>query len=311
MTALLTDGIIGHAHVLRLLEKWLEKPGFAYLFNGPSHLGKNLVAERFVRALAGTDTEKNLRLHPDIVVFEAEEGKKEVSVKQVREARSRLYARPQFAPRMVAYLPCADRLNDEGFNALLKVMEEPPADAVFVGVAENLSRIPATILSRMVRVPFRLVPHDEIVIGLKSRGLTQDSAQTKADTARGRPGFALLDEDPFAPFRAAAEKYAIGPKVGNRLAAIERMHKACESCEDANAAWRDALESCMQAVRGLWLTDSRTAYVLGQGIADATSALGGPLGPRPMLEAGALRVGMDRLPTPNIYPKIFPLSLKV
>jgi len=311
MQSMQTRDIVGHGYILNLLDKWLKEPNFAYLFHGPAHVGKSLIAERFVRALTGIETDRDLHLHPDIVLFEPEEGKKEVSVKQVREARSRLYARPQFAPRMVAFLPHLDRLNDEGFNALLKVMEEPPAAAAFVGVAENTSRIPATILSRMVPVPFKLVPQTEIIAALIERGLSSEAATVRAGIARGRPALALSEDDPLAAFRQCARKYVAGSRVGNRLAAADEISKLCESTEDSAASWNDALEACTDAVRDSMSEDCVKALILGQGIADAFGCIGGAVSPRLMLDAGALNVERNFVPMPNIYQKTFALSLTI
>jgi len=309
MQSMQTRGIVGHGYILNLLDKWLKEPNFAYLFYGPAHVGKALIAERFVRAMAGVDEDRDLHLHPDIVLFESEEGKKEVSVKQVRELRARLYSRPQFAPRMVAFLPHLDRLNDEGFNALLKVMEEPPAAAAFVGVAENTSRIPATILSRMVPVPFKLVPQAEIVQALVKDGISREVALVRARASRGRPALALTDSDQLEVYRKSAQKYALGPKVGNRLAAADELSKLCESTDDVAASWNDALEACTDAVRGLLAKDGLAALTLGQGIADAFGCIGGAASPRIMLDAGALNIERNIIPRPNFYPKTFALSL--
>src|SRR6185369_10150232 len=98
--------------------------------------GKRTIAEQFVRALLGRPIDDPYwKAQADLVLLEPEEGKTQISVEQVRDARTRLSMRPMSAPRVVAYIPHADRLNESGTNALLKVLEEPPAGAVFVLVA--------------------------------------------------------------------------------------------------------------------------------------------------------------------------------
>ena len=309
MSSALGQGLVGHGNAVRLLERWAEAPGFSYIFSGPAHVGKKNVAERFVRLLSQCPEGRELIAHPDVVMFEVQEGKKEIAVKNVRENRSRLYQSPQFAPRMVAYIPRMDRMNEEGFNALLKVMEEPPANAVFVSVSENAARIPATIMSRSVHVQLGLVPQNEIVQGLMGRGVPEALALERASRARGRPGLALEETDSLAVYRGPAKNFVLGPSIGHRMRAIDGLRQVCESDQDASSAWRDALQACAEAVREKLVANPRESLVLGQGIADAWEAIGGSVGPRLMLEAAAVQAARGKILMPTIFPKLFPLSL--
>jgi hypothetical protein len=314
------DDVIGHGQVVDLLKLWVKTPAFSYLFYGPPHVGKSMLAEKFVRALVeGSSADSSpsfgmtydLNLHPDVVMFAPEEGKKDISVEQVRKNRLRLYERPQLAKQVVAFLPKLDRLNETGFNALLKVMEEPPADAVFVAVAENLTRIPSTILSRTVCVPLGLVSQKEIQKGLEARGLTPKEAEERALSSRGRPGLALQSEDGLEAYASSARQYVAGPTVGHRLAATEKLRQICESQEDVAAAWSAALESCMLALRQELVAQTRLSLILAQGVADAKASINSAVQPRFMLDAASLQVSRDFLPMPTLYPKYFPLSLTI
>src|SRR3989344_1928610 len=188
--------VIGHAAIVRLLESWLADPVAAYLLGGPEHLGKRTIAERFVKLLLGrTIDDPNWRAHPGLVLLAPEEGKTLVSVEQGRAARERLSMRPMVAKRLVAYIPFADRLNESGTNALLKVLEEPPAGAVFILVAEDVSRLPGTLKSRCVTLPFANVPKIEIVAALSSRGLKKEEAESLSANAHGKPGLALQPQE--------------------------------------------------------------------------------------------------------------------
>jgi hypothetical protein len=272
-------------------------------------LGKAFIAEKFVRALINETSDRPLELHPDVVQFLPEEGKKDISVEQVRKNRLRLYERPQFASRIVAFLPKLDRLNSAGYNALLKVMEEPPVDAVFVSVAENLSQIPDTILSRTVRVPMRLVSQTTIQAGLQARGMPADEAQERAAASRGRPGLALCPEDEGAAFVRILEQYVKGPEVGHRLAAADGLRQACESESDPAATWLRALQSGTEILRKVFASEPRRSMILAQGLVDAMAAVNSAVSPHLMLQAAALQASRDRLNLPNIYPRYFPLSL--
>jgi hypothetical protein len=303
------DDVIGHGQVVKLLDLWVENPAFSYLFYGPAHVGKTTVAEKFVRGLVGGTELADFNLHPDIVVFAPEEGKKDISVEQVRKNRLRLYSRPQIAKRTVAFLPKLDRLNETGFNALLKVMEEPPADAIFISVAENLARIPSTILSRTVCVPFGLVPQKEIKNALESRGLKPEEAEERSNICRGRPGLAIEPDEGSGAYLEAARQYVKGSTVGHRLAASEKLRQFCDSSEDAASAWMSVLEACMQVLRLELSSKTHEALILAQGIADARSCINGAIQPRFMLDAAAMQAARGRLPMPSFYPRYFPLIL--
>ncbi len=305
------DDVIGHGQVVDLLKLWVKTPAFSYLFYGPPHVGKSTLAEKFVRALVDGGSAGDLNLHPDVVVFAPEEGKKDISVEQVRKNRLRLYERPQLAKQVVAFLPKLDRLNETGFNALLKVMEEPPADAVFIAVAENLTRIPSTILSRTVCVPLGLVSQKEIQKGLEAKGLAPKEAEERALVSRGRPGLAIQSDESLEVYASAARQFVAGPTVGHRLAATEKLRQVCESQEDVAAAWSSALESCMLALRQELVAQTRPALILAQGVADAKASINSAVQPRLMLDAASLQVSRDFLPMPTLYPKYFPLSLTI
>ena len=79
-----------------------------------------------------------------------------IRVEQVRDLGQLLALRPHLGRRRVVLIQPADRLHPSAANALLKTLEEPPADTHFILVTAAPRRLPATILSRCVRLPFRL-----------------------------------------------------------------------------------------------------------------------------------------------------------
>ncbi|MBD3281976.1 AAA family ATPase [Candidatus Uhrbacteria bacterium] len=301
--------VIGHGDVKKMMERWVKAPGFAYLFSGPAHVGKALLAERLVRGFADHDLGRPLDTHPDIIISLPEEGKKEIGVKSLREARNRLYQSAQAADRVVMFIPKLDWLNQAGFNTLLKVMEEPPAGAVFVTVAEQLSAIPATILSRVVHVPLGIVPRQELEDGLVAFGRSPEEAKMLAEAARGRPGLAV-SADTRTEYREAAMRFVMENNLGRRLAAVDEIRQKVETGEDQRAEWTDALATCMDAIRENMARDRKKALILGQGVIDAYRALNGPVGPRVMLEGAAVLARQERLELPSAMPGAYPLSLR-
>lgn len=289
-----TYPVIGHPVILRLLESASATPASSYLFVGSKHVGKRTVAEKFVRGLLGLSSDDaNWGMHPDLNIVMPIEGKTQISVEQIRDLRERIALRPSRAQRVVIYVPQADRLNESGTNALLKVVEEPPAGAVFVFVAEDLGKIPGTLQSRSVILPFSGVPKQEIVQGLIVRGFSPKDAEILAEGARGLPGLALQPDAVTSRGADFVRDFLSARSAGERLRYIEDLTKSCDAEEDAVAAWKETLIQSMQSIDGVLLQHPETAGALGIALILSLRYAGGALSPRIPLEACAARLADD------------------
>lgn len=94
-----------------------------------------------VKALAGS--------HPDITVLDGEENPKIFPVDTIRDIRAGAWIQPNEAPHRVYVLLGAHHMSEAAQNALLKVLEEPPANVLFILTAENASALLPTIRSRV------------------------------------------------------------------------------------------------------------------------------------------------------------------
>lgn len=97
--------------------------------------------------------------HPDVSYTSPEDGKKNISVDYVRALRNEAYLKPNISERRVFIIDPADTMNAESQNAILKVLEEPPAGAVFILITESASSLLPTVRSRCVTLS--LSPADE------------------------------------------------------------------------------------------------------------------------------------------------------
>ena len=134
--------------------------GHAYILSGPSGSGKHTLGRLLSSAMVCQE-EGNRRpcgscppcrkaaggIHPDIITISGPDGKP-ISVDQVRQLRSDAHIRPNEAQRKVYLLERADRMNQSAQNAMLKLLEEGPAYAVFLLLAENGGGLLSTIRSR-------------------------------------------------------------------------------------------------------------------------------------------------------------------
>ena len=161
----------------------------AYLLTGSSGSGKRLIADTFAKTLqceeSGTEPCGHCRScsafdsgnHPDIVYVRPT--KKTLGVDDVREQILEDVSLKQYRYRYKIYIvEQADTMTVQAQNALLKTLEEPPAYAVFLLLAENQTAFLPTILSRTVTLHIRPLPDTMVADYLeKKKGLSPaDSA---------------------------------------------------------------------------------------------------------------------------------------
>lgn len=90
--------------------------------------------------------------HPDIILAEKEAGKQQLGVDIVRSIRNSAYILPNESPYKVIIIKNAHDMNSNAQNALLKILEEPPAHCIFILTAVSRTRLLPTILSRVTPV---------------------------------------------------------------------------------------------------------------------------------------------------------------
>lgn len=202
-------GVIGHESVLDQLRGDIARPSHAYLFVGPSSVGKATVARRFAAALLGATDEASIRRvmegnHPDLELVEPD-GRTSLTVDRARQAVSQAVRAPMESSRKVFLFEDAGSMNDEAANALLKTLEEPTPTTVFILVTDSEADLPPTVASRSRMVVFGRVSENEIGDGLVALGIDEAQARGAAIASGGRPGLALVlaTRPEVARFRAA------------------------------------------------------------------------------------------------------------
>lgn len=239
----LYDDVIGHEGVIELLGSEVDHPAQAYLFVGPESVGKETVALRFAAGLLGGLTDDRARrlalaaAHPDLRVLEPE-GAASLGVDQAREVVARASMAPVEASRTVFLFPDAGAMTESAANALLKTLEEPLAQVVFLLVAGSEDDFPPTVASRCRTIHMGRVPQGVLVEALVARGLSADAAEGVAIVSGGRPGLALalMSQPEVARFRemwlAIPGQVTPHPGDGQRLAS-EVLEELAPLVEDA------------------------------------------------------------------------------
>lgn len=187
---------------MAFLERAADRPHHAYLFAGPEGSGKQLAARAFVAALlcerGGCGECRNCRLaledrHPNLVLVEPEgrdirvgEGPEEDGTARWMVARA--YLTPPEPGRKPFRLEQADRMTEEAADVLLKALEEPPPDTVFILSSARPHEIPETIRSRCQTVTFRPLPEAFVVETLRREGVDEERAKLSARMVGGNLG---------------------------------------------------------------------------------------------------------------------------
>lgn len=169
------------------------------LISGAAGVGKGALADDFARRLlcaspsaegaCGTCPACRLAAagnHPDYLRIEPEEAGKRITVDLVRRLIDRLSLKPQYGASRVVVIRPAHAMNTAAANSLLKTLEEPDPQTLFILVSERPTQLPATVLSRCQRLDVRLPARDEALRWLRGQGLGEE-AEALLAMAGGAP----------------------------------------------------------------------------------------------------------------------------
>jgi len=197
-----------------------DRLAHAYLFVGPAGVGKKQTALALTRATLcslnpgeGCETCTHCimvraRTHPDLRVVAPEGGKQSVTIEQVRNLQRLLSLRPVRGRKKVAVVEEAHLLTPAAQSALLKIVEEPPGDALLILLTLNSATLSRPLLSRCQQVRFAALPAVVVEQLLtQSHGKDTEAAQALALYSRGSIGRALvLDPQLFTEERRYVEE---------------------------------------------------------------------------------------------------------
>ena len=187
------DQLVGQDHIVRILKSQIAsgRTGHAYLFCGTRGTGKTTTARILAKAL--NCESEDIAARPccecascraikegsfmDVIEIDAASNN---GVDNIRELRESVKYPPAVGRNKVYIIDEVHMLSTGAFNALLKTLEEPPENVVFILATTEPQKLPATILSRCMRLDFRRVSEKTIADNMRmiceARGLEADEA---------------------------------------------------------------------------------------------------------------------------------------
>ncbi|MBQ3372208.1 MAG: DNA polymerase III subunit gamma/tau [Oscillospiraceae bacterium] len=265
------DDVIGQKHITDSLRNQIAsgRLSHAYLFTGIRGTGKTSCARILAKAV---NCEHPKDGNPccecascraiaegtvmDIVELDAASNN---GVDNVRSLREEAVFSPAMVKKRVYIIDEVHMLSTSAFNALLKILEEPPEHLLFILATTELQKVPATILSRCQRHSFRRIEAKELadyllkVAAKENFDLTEDAASLLAGLAEGgvRDALSMLDQCSSYGKIGVDEIYAAVGLAGNRRT-LELFDKICS--HDAAAA--------VELFHSLWMEGKDPASLL-------------------------------------------------
>ena len=207
------EEVYGQQHIVKTLSNAIKenKIAHAYLFCGPRGTGKTSMARLFAKALNCEEgfgkqcnhctncTSITDGTHPDVIEIDAASNR---GIDDIRDLINKVKYAPIRGKYKVYIIDEVHMMTSEAFNALLKTLEEPPANVVFILATTEPFKLMPTILSRVQRYDFSKVSDSNLLANLKrvceKEGVTFEEEALKLITTLSdggvRDSLSLLDQ---------------------------------------------------------------------------------------------------------------------
>ena len=248
--------LVGQEVIATTLRQAVEqgKISHAYLFSGPRGTGKTSVAKIFAKAMNCPNQKGGEPCNEcyiceaitngsleDVIEIDAASNN---GVDEIRDIRDKSTYAPSLAPHKVYIIDEVHMLSTGAFNALLKTLEEPTENVVFILATTELHKIPATILSRVQRFEFKSIKtpaiqdHLKAVLDKEGIDYEEESVAIIARRAEGgmRDALSILDQALSLTGEAQLTTATAEEITGSISQEALDLYVAALSAQDATAA---------------------------------------------------------------------------
>ncbi len=164
--------ILAQEHVISHFKETIKADhlSHAYIFTGQDGVGKELFTKEFTKSLFCKKSKNDscnictncVRIekgnHPDVFCIEIDEKAKYIKIENIRKLQHAVRLSPIESDYKIFIIKDANRMNEEASNCLLKTLEEPTPNTIFILIANTLSSINETIKSRCQIIRFHTIP---------------------------------------------------------------------------------------------------------------------------------------------------------
>ncbi len=267
--------IAGHARQTEWLSAWIRdgRIGGTYLFCGPEHVGKETVATALASALLCEDTqargcgdckscrEVKSQLHPDLAVLSGEGKSQTIKKEGIEALRNRSQLASFHGGWKIGIIKDAHHLHHESAPALLKILEEPPAQSVFILLSHKEDQLLPTLRSRCKTLPFFPLSQEAMEAFVRRQFPGQDAQMPLLlGLAGGCPGLVehVLRGELLAKrdnILAALEAFTPG-RFGAALQGTDALTALAKEAADKNSRGEERLVFFLleTLLRDIWLS---------------------------------------------------------
>lgn len=269
---LYTWNIVGHDAQLRALEYDLDKRNLAhaYLFSGPSRVGKYSAAKMFAKILQCPNNfcrtcpvcmQIDKGSHSDTIILE-DDHESSVKIDEVRDIIARLHMSSRSAHKILV-IQNVERMTPEAVNSILKTLEEPPRGTVFIFTTTVFKTLLPTLVSRVRTVRFHRIPEDLLISHLREKfsDLSPDELKEIAFFSVGKPGQgAMIASDPdllhyYRELYAAVRTFLSSSSISDRFSFAQAISEEPQKMHDFLDVLTSSLRHLVLTKRSFRLID--------------------------------------------------------
>lgn len=291
------SGLLGNEELKKRLSSSFRagKQSHCYLLCGPEGSGKKTLAAILAQTLQCEAAEPacghcnicrkiGMGIHPDVITID-DPDKKTVPVELVRQLQADAFVHPNEGKRKIYIIPRAQDLSDSAQNALLKLIEEPPAYAVFLLLTTSREKLLPTVRSRSVELRLEPVSWQQAQPWLQSRCGGESLQALQAAHLRcggflGQTLAYLQKDDHSGQIEQFVQAFSSGDRylLTGLLCAMEKMSR--DQLQGCFARWKQLLADALMVRAGMpgtpeaeRLGRSRTAQDLAAAAATIQKAM--------------------------------------